>query len=121
MEIIAFANGIIQMGVIWAAKTKVNGASERAVIITLAAASWLLSVTGLLLLTVGAESLLNAAAWLIYAAIGLAMAIGVVTGLRKAPIRWTWRPHRYEWKTSRAAGARQRAQQRRSYSGYTVV
>lgn len=121
MEIIAFANGIIQMGVIWAAKTKVNGAGERAAIITLAAASWLLSVTGLLLLTVGAESLLNAAAWLVYAAIGLAMVAGIVAGLRRSPLRFTWRPQRYEWKSSRVSGARQRAQQRRSYSGYTVV
>lgn len=121
MEIIAFANGIIQMGVIWAAKMKVNGASERAVIITLAAASWLLSVTGLLLLTIGAETMLNAACMVDYAAIGLAVAAGLFAGLRRSPLRFAWRPQRYEWKTSRVSGARQRAQQRRSYSGYTVV
>lgn len=121
MEIIAFTNGLLQMAVIYAAKTKVRDARQRAAIITIAAMSWALSGTGLLLLTVGTETLLNAVAWLVYAAIGLAVIAGIVAGVRKTPLRFVWRQQRYEWKASRASDARQRAQQRRNYSGYTVV
>lgn len=95
MEVIAFVNGIVQIGVIWAALTMVRNPVQRNVIVALAGAALLASVVGLLWLVLGDDGMTTLATWTLYGAIGLAVAVGVIGGLRSQRTRFAWPQGRY--------------------------
>lgn len=95
MEAIAFVNGIVQIGVIWAALTVVRNPVQRNIIVALAGAALLCSVAGLLWLTLGDTGMATLGVWLLYGAIGLAVFVGVVTALRSQRTRFAWPQGRY--------------------------
>ena len=105
MEILAFVTGVVQIGVIWAALTVVRSPAQRRVIVTIAGAALACIAAGLLwpAWTAYADAqrlpytlLGDIALWLLYAAIGLAVAAGVVAALRARPARFAWPQSRYQ-------------------------
>lgn len=95
MEVIAFVNGMVQIGVIWAALTMVRNPVQRNIIVALAGAALLASVVGLLWLVLGDAGMATLGVWLLYGAIGLAVVVGVVTALRGQRTRFAWPQGRY--------------------------
>lgn len=95
MEVIAFVNGVIQIGVIYAAVTLVRSPVQRNVLVALAGAALLASVVGLLWLVLGDAGMAALATWVLYGAIGLAVAAGVIGGLRNGRTRFAWPQGRY--------------------------
>lgn len=96
MEILAFVTGVVQIGVIWAAFTVVHSPAQRRVIVTIAALSLALCAVGLLWQVLGDAGIAALGVWLLYGAIGLAVAVGVVTALRSQRTRFAWPQGRYQ-------------------------
>lgn len=101
MEILAFVNGLIQIGVILVASLHVRDAARRRLVLALAGASLICSVAGLLLRLSPAlpdiDLASRAASWLVYAAIGLAMLLALASGWRGAGrMRLAWPQGRYQ-------------------------
>jgi len=96
MEVIAFVNGIVQIGVIWAALTVVRNPVQRNIIVALAGAALLSSVAGLLWLVLGDTGMATLGVWLLYGAIGLAVAVGVLSALRAQRTRFAWPQGKYQ-------------------------
>jgi len=96
VEVSAFVNGMVQIGVIFGTVSCVKDARQRQLVLALAGASETFSVAGLLLLMFPTlPQLTEAAKWLLYAAIGLAVVVGVVTALRSQRTRFAWPQGRY--------------------------
>ncbi len=113
MEVIAFTNGVIQIGVILAASLHVTDVKARRLVLVLSGASLAFSIAGLLLLLSPTlpDVAGQAASWLLYAAIGLAVLLGGW---------WAWRSGggvgrmRVMWPQGRYA-------RYRSYQGYRRI
>ncbi len=98
MELLSFVNGTIQVGVILAASLHVTDAKARRLVLVLSGASLAFSVAGLLLLLSPAlpDVAGQAASWLLYIAIGLAVLLALVSGWRGAGrVRLAWPQGRY--------------------------
>lgn len=113
MEVIAFTNGAIQIGVILAASLHVADAKARRLVLVLAGASLAFSIAGLLLrlLPTLPDIAGQLASWALYVGIGLAVLLGMV---------WVWRSAggvgrmRVMWPQGRYARYRQ-------YQGYRRI
>lgn len=93
---IAFVNGLVQIGVIWAALTVVRNPVQRNISVALAGAALLSSVAGLLWLVLGDTGMATLGVWLLYGAIGLAVAVGVLSALRAQRTRFAWPQGKYQ-------------------------
>lgn len=99
MELLSFTNGVIQIGVILAASMHVTDTRYRRLVLILSGASLLLSVAGLLLLLSPAlpDVAGQLASWSLYAAIGLAVLLGLASGWRSmGRMRLAWPQGRYQ-------------------------
>ena len=98
MELLAFTNGVIQIGVIMAASLHVTDTRGRRLVLILAGASLAFSVAGLLLRLSPTlpDAAGQAASWALYAAIGLAVLLGLTAGGRgMGRMRMAWPQGRY--------------------------
>ena len=98
MELLAFTNGVVQVGVILAASLHVTDAKARRLVLVLSGASLAFSVAGLLLLLSPAlpDIAGQAASWALYIAIGLAVLLGLLAGGRgMGRMRLAWPQGRY--------------------------
>ena len=108
MELLAFVNGLAQVGVIFAASLRVTDAKARRLVLILSGASLAFSIAGLLLLVSPTLPDLagQAASWALYIAIGLAVLLGLFSGWRGAgKMKMAWPQGKY-------------ARHHRQYQGY---
>ncbi|MBP8292784.1 MAG: hypothetical protein KAX65_08420 [Caldilineaceae bacterium] len=98
MELLSFTNGVIQVGVILAASLHVTDTRGRRLVLVLSGASLAFSIAGLLLLLSPAlpDVAGKLASWALYAAIGLAVLLGLLAGGRgMGRMRVAWPQGRY--------------------------
>lgn len=110
MELLSFANGVIQVLVILATFMHVADARGRRLVLILSGASLAFSIAGLLLLLSPTlpDVAGQLASWMLYAAIGLAVLLGLLSGWRgMGKMRLAWPQGRYK--------------RYRSYQGYRRI
>lgn len=97
---LAAANAVIQFGVIVVALRVVADQQKRSVIVTIAGTAQALTLSGLVLATVPADVLMAVGVWILYAALGVGMAVAVVMGIRAGgATRFRWHTSRYaKWR-----------------------
>lgn len=98
MEILAFANGLMQIGVIVATARRVRAQRTRYWLYGVSGAALVCSVAGLLASAAPSlPELSGVALWLFYAAIGVAVVAGAASALRQPGVmRFAWRQGRYQ-------------------------